>query len=128
MTSILQQLQPWLDSWLPPFLLGGLKHRDAREAHELLHRDIFQALQTHRKFFGVKLDIRKCFDSVSPLQAIHVWDHLQAPPEVTGLLQFFCSFSARCFESQKFVQLRNSLVLRASYKVALLRPLCWQAS
>ena len=101
MTSILQQLQPWLDSWLPPFLLGGLKHRDAREAHELLHHDIFQALQTHRKFFGAKLDIRKCFDSVSPLQAIHVWDHLQAPTEVTGLLRFFYSFSARRFESQK---------------------------
>ena len=101
MTSILQQLQPWLDSWLPPFLLGGLKHRDAREAHELLHHDIFQALQTHRKFFGAKLNIRKCFDSVSPLQAIHVWDHLQAPTEVTGLLRFFYSFSARRFESQK---------------------------
>eukprot|EP00438_Fugacium_kawagutii_P032007 Skav201741 [mRNA] locus=scaffold2498:357059:359761:+ [translate_table: standard] len=97
MSSILQQLQPWLDSWLPPFLLGGLKHRDAREAHELLHHDIFQALQTHRKFFGAKLDIRKCFDSVSPLQAIHVWDHLQAPPEVTGLLRFFYSFSVWAF-------------------------------
>ena len=100
-TSILQQLQPWLDSWLPPFLLRGLKHRDAREAHELLHHDISQALQSHRKFFGAKLDIRKCFDSVSPLQAIHVWDHVQAPPEVTALLKFFYSFSARRFESHR---------------------------
>jgi hypothetical protein len=128
MTSILQQLQPWLDSWLPPFLLGGLKHRDAREAHELLHHDIFQALQTHRKFFGAKLDIRKCFDSVSPLQAIHVWDHLQAPTEVTGLLRFFYSFSPDVLSLKKFVQLRNSLVLQASYRDVRRRLLCWLVS
>ena len=114
MTSILQQLQPWLDSWLPPFLLGGLKHRDAREAHELLHHDIFQASQTHRKFFGAKLDIRKCFGKLLPKLLVYCGSSIPSLLDVLSL--------------KKFVQLRNSLVLQASYRDVRRRLLCWLVS
>ena len=41
-----------------------LKFRGAREAHELLHHDVLQAMQHPGGFCGAKLDVRKRFDSV----------------------------------------------------------------
>jgi endonuclease/exonuclease/phosphatase family metal-dependent hydrolase len=41
MSAILQNLQPWIESWLPSYLLGGLKNRGIRETHEQLHAEIF---------------------------------------------------------------------------------------
>ena len=80
-------------------LLGRLKQRDAREVHELLHHDIFESLRAGRKFCGAKLDVKKCFDSVSPSQAIGLWEYLGAPRQLFSILSFFYDHSLRRFES-----------------------------
>lgn len=107
-SAVLQHLQEWMDLWLPPYLLGGLKARGVREAHELLHHDVLSAINSDRFLTGAKLDVRKCFDSVLPCQVLTIWQHLGAPMEVVRLLDHFYQFSLRRFETKDAVARNES--------------------
>ena len=123
MTAAIQQLQPWFDAWIPPFLLGGLKHWGAREAHEVIHHDIFQAMQTDKWIAEPRSTSKSALISVSPEQAI-----LGAPREILGILEFFYQTSARRFESRGAVAQHAITCSRSILQgcPALSRP-CWLA-
>ncbi|CAE7714814.1 Pol, partial [Symbiodinium sp. KB8] len=98
LTVVMQQLHPWLEAWLPSELCGGLRGKSTDDAHSTLHDDIVNALNNRSSVFGVKLDVSKCFDTVVPGQALHIWQRQGAPLAVVRLLGVFYSDSNRRFE------------------------------
>ena len=52
---------------------------------------------------GAKLDPKKCFDSVAPLQATRCWDRLGALGQVVPILQDSYQEQQRCVECEGVV-------------------------
>ena len=98
LTAIMNQLHPWLESWLPESVVGGLRNKGTADAHASLHDDVIQALNNRTPLRGAKLDVSKCFDSVLPAQAIMIFEHQGAPPQLTSLLALFYEHASRRFE------------------------------
>ena len=98
LTAIMNQLHPWLESWLPESVVGGLRNKGTADAHASLHDDVVQALNSRTPLYGAKLDVSKCFDSVIPAQAIMIFEHQGAPPQLTSLLALFYGRASRRFE------------------------------
>ena len=58
---------------------------------------MFDASRADRKFCGAKLDVKKCFDSVSLVQAISPWqhwEHFDRLPTFSGLSTILTPASA----------------------------------
>jgi hypothetical protein len=87
--TALAQIGYWVSSWAPEELYGGLKGRSAEELHERMQQAIDEALAGNTPLAGCKLDLRKCFDTVSAQQAIHVLRMLGLPEGLAVVLEDF---------------------------------------
>ena len=76
MLAIIEQIYPWADTWLLEELYGGIQGRQAVELHDRMMTDIQAALDANILCAGAKIDLKKCFDTVCPDQAIDVWGAL----------------------------------------------------
>ena len=72
MSDLLGKLTDWAEGWLPSELYGGIKNRSADNLHLILRQAIDTANQTGDWISGGKTDIKKCFDTVAPEQAIEL--------------------------------------------------------
>jgi hypothetical protein len=100
MASVIHQLTPWMALWAPPELHGGLKDRDARALHEEMFEAFEDGLDSHRRFAGFKADVRKCFDTIRPEQALAVLTRLGAPIPLVSVLQSFYAHQLRWIDNQ----------------------------
>ena len=65
------------------------RHRQAAETHSRRAHAVERARMSDKCVTVTKLDLKKCFDSVAPIQAIRCWERLGAPGQVHKFLQFF---------------------------------------
>lgn len=100
MSATLKKLRPWISDWASPQLFGGLPGKGIMDVHERFHEAVSTAKQSRVDLVGCKADVRKCFDSVCPKIAIHVWRRLGAPSAVCDLLEDFYSDQRRWFAWQ----------------------------
>ena len=92
MTATMRALRPWLETWIPPQIFGGVPAKGILDLHEQLHDDLEDTAVV-----GCKADVRRCFDSVTPDAALQVWRWLGAPIEVVGVLTQFYTQQQRWF-------------------------------
>ena len=83
--SILQNIDSWVRSWLPPQIAGGVKRLDVDDIHAVLHED----LQSGGFAAGGKMDLNKCFDRVDAVSAVSVLQRLGLPAEICDLISSF---------------------------------------
>ena len=97
MAAIIKTLRPWIKSWSPPELSGGVPNKGIHN----IHAELFQVLENcqhqRQRFAGCKADVKKCFDSVQPNIAIAIWRRLGAPVSVLHVLTSFYSSQNRWF-------------------------------
>jgi hypothetical protein len=98
MSAIVSALSGWSESWLPAELVGGIKGRSADELHERVMSDIDQANERLLCLVGSKIDLKKCFDTVVPSQAIVLWEEWGAPRGVLSVLRRFYAAHERWVE------------------------------
>ena len=70
MTVLVSKLAIWIGDSNPEEIIGGLSHRQAAEIHSRLTEAMERARMSDKCVNGAKLDLKKRFDSVAPLQAI----------------------------------------------------------
>ena len=98
MTVLIRQLTEWVDAWLPNELAGGLHGRSPDDIHEAFITALRDSRAQGHGAWGLKIDIKKCFDSVSPDQAIGALEHFGGPPALCAILRDFYAHSVRVVE------------------------------
>lgn len=99
MSVIVRDLTSWVDAWVPPDLVGGLAGRTPNALHERLFTDFADAHRgTQGPLAGAKIDVRKCFDSVDPRQALRVLTAFGAHPSLVRVLSVFYQGHTRWLE------------------------------
>ena len=90
MTATMRALRPWVLSWAPAALVGGVPGRGPAHLHELLFADLHHAKHhLQGRFCGTKADVRRCFDCLDFEVSFRVFACLGAPPGLTAVLRFF---------------------------------------
>ena len=85
------------------------------DVHADLCCDLQEAKASNTPFVGVKQDVRKCFDHVSPALALQVWEWLGAPRALVAVVRAFYTNQSRWFAvrghfaSQPVVPVRSVL-------------------
>lgn len=97
MAATMKVLKPWVRQWTLPELCGGMPGKDIHDVHAALGHDLDSSKEQGLPVAGVKADIRKCFDSVSPALAIACWEKLGAPVGLLRILTDFYSSQQRWF-------------------------------
>ena len=97
MSATLRQLRPWIKSWAPPELFGGLPERGIGDVHDLLHEELSEAKTRRKSLVGCKADVRRCFDSVCIATALEVWKWLGAPLPLCNVISSFYAGQRRWF-------------------------------
>ena len=75
--------------WLPEEVYGGISGRNGNELHERLMGVIDKCHKEKLELRGGKIDLKKCFDTVAPEQAITLWEQWGAPRGVVRILHVF---------------------------------------
>ena len=81
MAVLVCKLALWIGDSNPEEIIGGLGHRQAAEIHSRLTEAMERARMSDKCVNGAKLDLKKRFDSVAPLQAIRGGTLMGAPSQ-----------------------------------------------
>ena len=114
LSVILRQCRGWFAAWADPELMGGIQGRSIHDVHADLCC-VQEAKASNTPFVGVKQDVRKCFDHVSPALALQVWEWLGAPRALVAVVRAFYTNQSRWFAvrghfaSQPVVPVRSVL-------------------
>ena len=126
MSATLLKMREWAEGWLPKEIYGGVKGRGPDGLHERVMEAIDRANAANEEIAGGKVDIRKCFDTVDPEQAIALWEEWGAPRGVTRILREFYS------RQERWVEFRGAVAEEPiKPKRSLLAPpppCCWRVS
>ena len=79
MTILVRKLAELIGDWAPEETVGGLNNRHAAEVHSRRIDGTERARMNNKCPAGAKLDLKKCFDSVAPMQAIRKRKRVGAP-------------------------------------------------
>jgi endonuclease/exonuclease/phosphatase family metal-dependent hydrolase len=123
MTLVVASLREWYQQWIHTDIAGGLSQRSAAEIHDALFADIEDALSGGESITGLKVDIQKCFDSVSPRQAARVLQKRGAPPQLMPLIAAFYEDQQRWVEWQGCVHPSPIVPTRSLLQGCPLSPL-----
>ena len=55
-TATMRALRPWLETWIPSQMFGGVPAKGILDLHEQLHDDLEETIVV-----GCKADVRRCF-------------------------------------------------------------------
>jgi hypothetical protein len=89
MTMIMKGITPWANAWLADELVGVTAGREARWAHVGIEHAVCSAFEKLPQLTGGKLDIKKCFDTVCPWQAIVILRRTGCHSSVLWMLTVF---------------------------------------
>ena len=79
MSATVYLLRDWADGWLPEEVYGGISGRNGNALHERLMGVIDKCNKEGLELRGGKIDLKKCFETVAPEQAITLWEEWGAP-------------------------------------------------
>ncbi|CAE7832127.1 unnamed protein product [Symbiodinium sp. CCMP2592] len=92
-----KQLRPWMDSWIPDSLRGGVHGRDTTDIYYHLALDIEHS-HSRNTLFGILFDFQKCFDNIPWSIEEGLLRDLGLPPQVSKSMYYFARHTRRRFK------------------------------
>ena len=80
------RLREWTQTWASVELQGGLAARGTHGVHDPLLADLELSQSQAGELYGIKTDLKRCFDNVRPQQALAVCQHLGMPASLVALI------------------------------------------
>ena len=96
-TATAVALRPWVASFVPDALHGGVPGRSAASLHDQFFDHLAAAHGHDNLLCGAKVDIRQCFDRMDFEVTFRVCSRLGAPPGLVSVLRRFYAFQCRWF-------------------------------
>lgn len=88
-TAILRAMGDWAEGWLAEEVMRGIKGRSPDHIHAWIMGEIDRPKAEGEDLAGGKIDLKKCFDTICPGQAIALWEEWGSPEGVTEVLREF---------------------------------------
>ena len=92
-----KQLRPWMDTWIPDTLRGGVHSRDTADIYYHLALDIEHS-HSRNTLFGILFDFQKCFDNIPWSIEEGLLRDLGLPPLVAKSMYYFAQNTRRRFK------------------------------
>ena len=92
-----KQLRPWMDTWLPNTLRGGVHGRDTTDIYYHLALDIENS-NSRNTLFGILFDFQKCFDNIPWSIEKGLLRDLGLPTQVANSMYYFAQNMRRRFK------------------------------